>query len=363
MRNCGDGQSRSNFYPTFVIVSYGVDNYRPRRLPMWMKILIIGGTVFLGRAIGGVTLARGHTITMLNRGNNLAAIPPGVEHITADRDGDLAVLAGRTWDAVIDTCAYLPRQVRSLLAALQGRPHYTLVSSVSAYSDLSRSGLTEESALSAPLMDDVVTAIDGVNYGPLKSACEQVAGAGALIIRPGIIVGPHDPSDRFSYWVGRIAAGGEVLAAGNPATPVQLIDVRDLAAWILAAIEKKLTGVFNTVGPAEPLTMQQLFALCLAELNPATRLVWVDDGFLVAQGITEWMQLPLYIPAAETRFAGMFAVNGSQARRHGLKLRSLSQTAADTWKWIQKRPSGAAMKTGLAREQEAKLIAAWETRP
>jgi 2'-hydroxyisoflavone reductase len=200
-------------------------------------------------------------------------------------------------------------------------------------------------------------------YGPLKALCERAAQQAmpeaTLIVRPGIIAGPNDPTDRFAYWVGRVAAGGEVLAAGRPDAPVQLIDVRDLAAWMLAMAEAKQTGVFNAVGPREPLTMQQLFALCGETLNARARFIWVDAAVLAAVGQTEWMKLPFYIPAAETRFAGMFAVNGSKARAAGLALRPLAQTAADTWRWIQDRPGGAGMKTGLTPEQERGLINAW----
>ena len=183
-----------------------------------------------------------------------------------------------------------------------------------------------------------------------------------LIVRPGVIVGPGDPTDRFAYWVSRIAEGPEVLAPGNPQAPVQVIDVRDLAAWMIAMAELKRTGVLNAVGPGEPLTLQQLFADCAQAVNPQVEFVWVNEAFLAAQGMTEWMKLPFYIPAAETQFAGMFTVDGSKALAKGLKLRPLAQTAADTWQWIQTRPDGTAMKTGLTREQERKLISAARAR-
>ena len=331
-----------------------------------MRLLIIGGSVFLGRALVAEARVRGHEITLFNRGVTGPVADPGVTLLKGDRNGDLSALYGRSWDAVIDTCGYFPRQVRSLLAAVAGRiGHYTFVSTVSAYADLGRPGLTESGEL-GKLADESTQTVTAQTYGPLKALCEAAAELAMpgknLIVRPGIIAGPDDPSDRFSYWVGRLAAGGEVMAGGKPGAPVQLIDVRDLAAWIIGMAEAKQTGIFNAVGPAEPLTMEQLFTHCTEELNPAVRLVWVEDGFLVAQGMTEWMKLPLYIPDAETRFAGMFSVNGTKARTQGLKLRPLAQTATDTWRWIQTRPAGAAMKTGLSREQEVKLISAWKTR-
>jgi len=331
-----------------------------------MRLLIVGGSVFLGRALVAEARVRGHEITLFNRGVSSPVSDPGVTLIKGDRNGDLSVLNGRSWDAVIDTCGYFPRQVRSLLAALSGRiGHYTFVSTVSAYADLSRHGLTESGAL-GKLDDEGTETVTPQTYGPLKALCEATAQQAMpkanLIVRPGIIAGPGDPTDRFAYWVGRIGNGGEVLAAGNPQAPVQLIDMRDLAAWIIAMVKVKQTGVFNAVGPAEPLTISQLFTLCAEALNPGARFVWVDDSFLVAQGMTEWKELPFYIPATETRFAGMFAVNGAKALGMGLKLRPLARTATDNWNWIQTRPGGSAMKIGLTRVKELELINAWNTR-
>ena len=331
-----------------------------------MRLLIVGGSVFLGRALVTEALARRHEVTLFNRGLSSPSVDPGVTLIKGDRNGGLSELDDRTWDVVIDTCGYFPRQVRSLLAALSGRiGHYTFVSTVSAYADLSRLGLMESDAL-GKLEDENTETVTPQTYGPLKACCEasarQILPEKSLIVRPGIIAGPGDPTDRFAYWVGRIAEGGKVLAAGNPMASVQLIDVRDLAAWMIVSAELKQTGVFNAVGPATPLMMQQLLTLCAVTLNPHTRLVWMNDTFLVEQGMTDWMKLPFYIPASETRFAGMFTLNGARALAQGLALRPLAQTMADTWQWIQTRPDGSVMKTGLTREQERNLINAWDGR-
>jgi 2'-hydroxyisoflavone reductase len=207
-----------------------------------MRLLILGGTRFLGRHLAEHALAAGHTLTLLHRGQSNADLFPEAEHLIADRDASLAVLAGRSWDAVIDTCAYFPRQVRSAAAVLAGQVgHYQLVSSISVYAGWPAAGNAEDAAL-ATLPDPEVQVMDGNTYGGLKALCEQAAvdGFGAdrtLNVRPGLIVGPHDPTGRFTWWVQRLlraADGSAVLAPGDPAAPVQVIDARDLAAWMLA---------------------------------------------------------------------------------------------------------------------------------
>ncbi len=331
-----------------------------------MRLLIIGGSVFLGRALAAEARTRGHELTLFNRGLAMPTPEHGVKLIRGDRNGDLQELQGGTWDAVMDTCGYFPRQVRCLLATLAGRVgHYTFVSTVSAYADLSRSGLTEADVLGR-IADETTETVTMQTYGPLKAlgeaAAEQALPGRTLIVRPGIIAGPFDPTDRFAYWVERLAQGGEVLAPGDPARAVQLIDVRDLAMWILAMVETRETGVFNAVGPCQPHTFGELLAGCAQELNPASRLVWVEDGFLRGHGLAEWTKLPLYVPALETQLAGLFSVNGAKAWKKGLKLRPFVQTAADTWRWMQSRAGGAAVKNGLERAQEQALLTAWRAR-
>ena len=331
-----------------------------------MRLLIIGGSVFLGRALAAEARTRGHELTLFNRGIAMPTPEAGVKLVRGDRNGDLKELDVGTWDAVIDTCGYFPRQVRSLLTALAGRAgHYTFVSTVSAYADLGRRGLGEGDALGR-MADETTETVTMETYGRLKALCEAAAEQGlpgqTLIVRPGIIAGPHDPTDRFGYWVARLTQGGEVLAPSDPARAVQLIDVRDLAMWILTMAEARETGVFNAVGPSQPLTFGELLAGCGRDLNPASRLVWVEDEFLKAGGLTEWTKLPLYVPGAETQLAGLFAVNGAKAWAKGLKLRPLTHTAADTWRWMQSRAGGPAVKNGLGRAQEQALLAAWRAR-
>ena len=217
-----------------------------------MRLLIVGGGIFVGRAVIAAAQARQHEVTVFNRGRTSAEYPPGVKFIAGDRDGDLAGLRPARWDAVVDTCAYFPRQVRSLLAALGDEVgHYTLISSVSAYANLSVPGTTEDALLAPPPLEEV-NKVTPQTYGPLKSACEAEARRApcTLIVRPGIIVGPGDATGRFTYWGRRAMRGGEILAPGGPGEPLQVIDVRDLAGWLVAMVEARATGVFNAVGPA-----------------------------------------------------------------------------------------------------------------
>lgn len=319
-----------------------------------MRILIVGGTVFLGRALMYAALAKGHEVTLLNRGKSGGPVPPGVERLTADRNEDLSMLRGREWDAVIDTCGYYPRQVRALLAALSGQPHYTFVSSATAYADHSHAGLTESSPLSDPLMDDAITTITGENYGPLKSACESVAGEGALLIRPGIIVGPHDPTGRFAYWVRRFGAPDEFLAPGDGDVPLQIIDARDLAEWMLGLIEQRMVGALNAVGPERPLSFKQFIAVGVAAMGKAARPIWVHEAALVAEKVEGWGKLPLWISAAETRFAGLYRIDGRKAWNNGLTHRDLAETIRDCADYEASLTNPKVI--GLSREEELAVL-------
>ena len=211
-----------------------------------MKLLVLGGTQFVGRAVTEIALERGHELTLFHRGRTNPDLFPEAEHLHGDRDHDLAALEGRSFDAVVDTSGYVPRAVRASVDALADT-HYVFVSTISVYADFAR-GPDEESPVH----------LRGDGYGELKAACERELPEGALIVRPGLIVGPHDPTYRFTYWVDRLARGGDVVAPEPRDAFVQLIDVRDLADWLVRAAEERLGGVFNAVGPAEPLTMHEL---------------------------------------------------------------------------------------------------------
>ena len=287
-----------------------------------MKLLILGGTRFLGRHIAEQALQRGHAVTLLHRGRSGPALFPHAEHRIADRDGDLSTLAAGHWDAAIDTSAYFPRQVQAMAAALGPRvDHYQLVSSISAYASLATAGTTEDAPL-ATLADPTVEAVTGETYGGLKALCEQAAqaafGGRCLINRPGLIVGPHDPTGRFTWWVTRLVRGGNVLAPGDPAAPVQFIDARDAAAWMLLQAEQARGGVFNLTGPNAPLTMGGFLDTARRTLNAGAHLQWVDkrhrpaDVAAAGAGSTA----PGGYHAGAQHWTGLSAA-GAHAARHG----------------------------------------------
>jgi 2'-hydroxyisoflavone reductase len=331
-----------------------------------MQILVLGGTRFLGRHFVARTLAAGHRLTLLHRGRSGAGLFPQAEHLIADRDGDLSVLDGRQWDTVLDTSAYLPRQVRAVAARLAGNVgRYQLVSTISVYPDFGRPGIDED-APRAVLPDPEVQTVDGSTYGGLKALCEDAAlaafGARCLIARPGLLVGPHDPTERFTWWVRRVALGGDVIAPGDPAAPVQFIDARDAAGWLLKTAEAGTGGTFNLTGPvrapAQPLTMGEFLATACEVLAPAARLHWLDEGFLLGQGVVPWTELPVWVPSDS---AGIHQVDIRRAVASGLSCRPLAATLVDTAAWAAGVPASGG--TGLTAERDAALLAAWRARP
>jgi 2'-hydroxyisoflavone reductase len=329
-----------------------------------MNILILGGTIFVGRALVEAALAGGHRLTLFHRGRSNPGLFPQVEHILGERDGDLAALAGRRWDAVIDTCGYLPRLVRSSARRLAGSVgQYTFISSISVYADTSTPGVNESAAVGR-LADESMETINGESYGPLKALCEQAVEdelpGRALLLRPGLIVGPHDPSDRFTYWPVRVAAGGEVLAPSAPERVVQFIDVRDLAEWTLRRIEAGALGVYNVDGPAQPVAMGDLLECCRQVSGSDARLTWVDEAFLQENQVGEWIELPLWIPQSDPASAGFFHISIQKALDSGLTLRPLAETVQATLDWAATRPPDHAWRAGLKREREAGLLAAWQ---
>lgn len=328
-----------------------------------MHILIIGGTVFVGRHLVEQAVVRGHTVTLFNRGRSNPGLFPEVEHLVGDRSGDLHALAGRTWDAVIDTCGYHPRDVRATVQALAAHVgRYLFVSTLSVYADDAPAGVTENSPV-ATLASDVESAVAaGADYGPLKALCEQevlqAMAERALIVRPGLIVGPYDRSDRFTYWPVRISQGGEVLAPCEPDVPVQFIHAGDLAAWMLAGVEQGLSGVFNATGPEKLLTLGEVLDACRVCAPSDARLAWVHEDFLLAHNVAPYIEMPLWVPSA---YVGFNRVDCGKAVAHGLHFRPLLDTISDTLDWHATRPTDTTLRAGLSPEREAELLAAWRS--
>lgn len=331
-----------------------------------MKLLVLGGTVFLGRHIVKAALVNGHEVTLFNRGQHNSGLFPEVEKLRGNRDGGLDVLARRRWDAAIDTSGYVPRLVKAsaevLAAAVE---HYTFISSLSVYGKFRQVGITEETPLPDERMPDETTEeITGATYGPLKVLCEQAVEqtlpGRSLIVRPGLIVGPHDPTDRFTYWPWRVAQGGEVLAPAFAGRPVQFSDARDLAQWTVRMVEARQTGVFNTNGPDYRLEMGQVLDECKRVSGSNATFSWVDGKFLVEAGVTPWMKLPLWINEEnEPASAGFFLFDCSKAINAGLSFRPIADTVRDTLAWDATRPADLTRRAGLTREREAELLAAW----
>ena len=313
-----------------------------------MRLLILGGTRFLGRAVAEAALARGHELTLFNRGETSPELFPEAERLRGDRTVDLSALEEREWDAVIDTSGYVPAAVSATAELLHGSARYVFVSTISVYADFS-SGPDEESPV-AELGDAPADelAADYSNYGPLKALCEaemaRVFGARGLVVRPGLIVGPHDPTGRFTYWARRLARGGETLAPAPPGRRVQFVDVRDLADWIVAAVERGLAGTYNATNEGVP----------WGELLAGADVTWVPDEFLQEHEVGEWMELPLWI--ADPAMAGLHATDVSRAVADGLRFRPLAETIAGA------AEAPAVDGVGLTPEREAALLSAWHER-
>lgn len=306
-----------------------------------MKILIIGGGVFLGRALIDAGLANGHRITTFTRGNSELPRSGEIDCLTGDRHGDLSSINGRDWDAVIDTCAYRPEEVTSLFGAIGvNTAHYTLISSASAYADPTYEGLSENSPLRAPLPNPGKE-ITGDNYGPLKAEAESAAAAfsNRLIVRPGIIAGPYDPTDRITYWINCVEHSERILVpAGLPSCSIQLIDVRDLASWIMAQIEFGVSGIFNTVGPEKPIIMGEMLHGFARGWKREIELVEIDAESLSEIGVNLESDFPLHIPE-DSKQRALFKVDGSKAWASGLVHRPISETARDTGRWFNEHRS------------------------
>ncbi|WP_123040592.1 NAD-dependent epimerase/dehydratase family protein [Cohnella candidum] len=330
-----------------------------------MKILILGGTRFLGYHLVMSAVRAGHEVTIFSRGQtDTAELPECVERLVGDRDGRLSALQGRQWDAVIDTSGYVPRIVRQSAELLAGNAgHYTFVSSISAYAGLDRSGVNEESPLlelTEPGSEEVAK-----HYGALKALSEKEILTAfpdrALIVRPGLIVGPRDTTDRFTYWPSRIKRGGQVLAPGPRDARIQILDVRDLADWIVRLAEARQAGIYNAAGPEGILSMEELLEACRTALNPQAGLVWADTPFLLERGVGPWIEMPLWLPGVgdTAEVAGLMAADNRKAIGDGLTFRPLEETIRDTAAWDESRPDTAERKAGMSPEREASLLAEW----
>jgi 2'-hydroxyisoflavone reductase len=324
-----------------------------------MRILILGGTQFLGRHTVEAALEQGHDVTLFNRGQTRPELFPDVEKLRGDRDGDLGAVAGRAFGAVVDTSGYVPRVVRETIDALGAVGHYTFVSSISVYGSLATPP-TEDSPV-AELAEPTEEWREA--YGELKADCEDVVRERfpeAFIPRPGLIVGPWDPTGRFSYWPARLAEGGRVLAPAPREAPAQVLDVRDLARWIVQAAESRLAGTFNAVD--RPTTRAALVETCRRaaaddDMGTDADVVWVEPDFLLDQAVGEWMELPLWLHADE--YAGMLSIDPARAFAAGLRTRPLAETAADTLAWLRSGKAPADPPAGLARVKEQAVLDNW----
>ncbi len=335
------------------------------------RILILGGTGFLGPALVTAAQARGHELTLFNRGKTRPELFPGVEKLRGDRDpkkdeGLTALEKGR-WDAVIDNSGYYPRMVEASAKLLAPRVgHYVFISSVSAYAENATPG-QDERAPTAVLKDPAVESMgpNFENYGGLKRACEVAAEKAmpgrVTNVRPGYIVGPEDRSDRFTYWPVRYAKGGEMLAPGAPTDPLQIIDVRDLAEWLVLMVEGKTTGIFNAVGPKEPWSMGALFDACKqASGQQGTRLTWVPADFLEKHGENGDGEIPIWAPY-QGKYKGMHQYSNAKAVAAGLRFRPPATTVKDTLDWFNAQPPErrAKPRAGLSPEKEKLLLEGW----
>ncbi|SRR5258706_294762 len=326
-----------------------------------MKLLVLGGTVFLGRHVVESALVRRHSVTLFNRGRQNADLFPTVEKLRGDRDGDLSALGGRRFDAVIDTSTYTPVQASRMAEILDQRiEHYTFISSISAYAGFPAWRSYDETA---PL------ACGNEGYGPLKARSEgalEAAFPGRVThVRPGLIAGPHDPTDRFTYWPRRIGQGGEVLAPGRPERPVQFIDARDLADWCVRLSEGQRTGYFNAVGPQSLLTMRQFLEACRSAVECNARFNWVPDEELIAVGAEAWTELPLWIPENDEDSGGLFLGDNKKAIAAGLTYRPIVDTIRETLAWdVQEGgPFDSLIRVApISRKREASILAGRQER-
>jgi 2'-hydroxyisoflavone reductase len=337
-----------------------------------LRILILGGTGFTGPFQVRYALERGHEVTLFNRGRRTVEWPGKVRELTGDRDtGDVAALIDGEWDVCIDNPTSVPHWVRDVGAVLRGKVgHYVFISTLSVFADSSQPGLTEEAALAPYDGEDAMRETmatlraDMRLFGPLKALSELEAEkqfpAITTVIRPGLIVGPGDASDRFTYWPVRLARGGEVLAPGDGSDPVQIIDARDLAEWTVRMAEQRVFGIFNAPGPDYELSMEAMLYGVRAVTTSGARVTWVPATFLAEHGVTPWGDMPTWLPGTgET--AGFSRISNARAVAAGLMFRPLATTAADTLAWFAGQPAArrTELRAGITAEREVEVLAAW----
>ncbi len=342
-----------------------------------LRILILGGTGFIGPYQVRYAVDRGHQVSVFNRGRRQADLPESVEHLQGDRNGDLDSLRGREWDVVIDNPTTLPVWVRDAASLLKDSAgQYIFVSTISVYGDnTSQPGMDEMTPVGRyegadPMAETMESfqANRGALYGPLKALSEKEAEkwfpGRTTVVRPGLIVGPGDPTDRFTYWPVRVARGGEVLAPGTPSDPVQIIDARDLSEWIVRLAEQRTFGTFNATGPAERLGIGEMLGAMRPLARAPVSFTWADAAFLRDQGVSPWSDMPVWVPPREGN-EGFADVSIRRALERGLTLRPLPTTARDTLAWHASRPAEeqAPLRAGLSPEREAEVLRAWHARP
>jgi 2'-hydroxyisoflavone reductase len=324
-----------------------------------VRLLILGGTRFVGRHIAEAALAAGWDLTLFNRGRQEPGLFPEAEHRVGDRDGGLGALREGEWDAVVDTCGYVPRVVRMSAELLADRVGlYVFISSGSAYADKSRPGLTEDAPLAR--LEDRASEDVEADYDGLKALCERTVqeamGERAVVVRPGLIVGPHDPTNRFTYWVTRIAKGGDVLAPQPTEQPVQVIDARDLAAFVMHLVSARRAGSFNAVGDVA--SMRSTLETIAQVTGSEARLQWVDEQRLLDAGLEPWRDVPLWLaPQSDPLYRDFLAMSNARAKAAGLVLRPLAATVVDTLAWAFENPAPTDPPAGLDPDVERRLLA------
>ena len=316
-----------------------------------MKLLVLGGTLFLGRHIVKTALKRGHDVTTFTRRKTNPDLFPDAKMLHGDRNGDLSVLKDGHWEFVIDTSAYFPKSVEKACKILRGKvDHYTVISSISVYGDFINRKIDEETPV-VKLKEENPTEITGENYGPLKALCEEKVKEyfpnNHFIVRPGLIVGPYDPTDRFTYWPVRVKKGGRVLSPGIPQRKIQFIDVRNLSKWILNSLEEKRTGTFNADG--DPVTMGRFLNTCRDLINKNCELIWITDDLMEKYNVAPWTEMVLYIPGGDQN------VSNEKAKKAGLKLRPFEETINDTIRWAEDKKVED-LRYGISAEKESFII-------